>query len=125
MYIISPRDATTFCKQCRTNEALFILHVIGKLVRFSTYDFLLQVYLNNKTLTKGKLVHAHMIQMGFQWKDIVLGNKLVSLYAKCGSLVDGYVVLNQLPMQDVAFMNDDDRYLCQAWYSEEALRLFK
>ncbi|XP_057864657.2 pentatricopeptide repeat-containing protein At4g02750 [Cryptomeria japonica] len=86
------------CKQKRLKEALQILqstnyHNVG----LSAYVSLLQGCVNIRALPQGKLVHAHIIQSGIQCEGTFFWNNLLTLYAKCGSLVDGRRVLNQIP----------------------------
>eukprot|EP01018_Ginkgo_biloba_P034750 Gb_24815 [translate_table: standard] len=98
---IGPSSVTTLCKQGRLTEALQILHVMDNYVDAFTYARLLQVLVNKKALSEGKLVHAHIIQTGFKCQDIFLGNTLVNMYAKCGNLVDALRVLDRMPERDV------------------------
>eukprot|EP01018_Ginkgo_biloba_P000985 Gb_03691 [translate_table: standard] len=101
---ITSADVRTLYKQGQLKEALHSLHVMdqrGICADESTYHFLLQGCLNKKTLLEGKLVHAHMIQTGFESRDISLGNKLVSMYAKCSRLVDARRVLDEMPERNV------------------------
>eukprot|EP01018_Ginkgo_biloba_P008769 Gb_30993 [translate_table: standard] len=64
------------------------------------YASLLQACLNRKALSKGKLVHAHIIRTGYN-TDIFLETKLVIMYSKCGSLVDARRVLDEMPEGNV------------------------
>ena len=68
-------------------------------VDFSAYHSLLQVCLINRALPEAKLVHAHIIQSAFKFNctDMALPNKLLSVYAKCGNLIDGHRFLEKIP----------------------------
>eukprot|EP01018_Ginkgo_biloba_P034747 Gb_24821 [translate_table: standard] len=112
------------CKQGRLKEALYILHVMDQRLDCSTYDCLLQWCLNNKALSEGKLIHAHMIQTGFKCQDVSLGNKLVTVYAKRGSLQDARRVLNQMPERDVVSWTVMIAAYARYRHAEEALALF-
>ena len=63
----------------------------------SAYHSLLQVCLINRALLEAKLVHAHIIQSAFKFNctDMALPNKLLSMYAKCGNLIDGHRFLEK------------------------------
>eukprot|EP01018_Ginkgo_biloba_P040732 Gb_28666 [translate_table: standard] len=89
------------CKQRQLKQALDIFHVMDQCLNSSTYDSLLQGCLNSKALTEGKLVQAHLIQTGFKNPDISLGNKLATMYAKLGNLVDARRVFDQMSERDV------------------------
>eukprot|EP01018_Ginkgo_biloba_P001174 Gb_31190 [translate_table: standard] len=112
------------CKQSRMKEALHILQVMDHHVDSSTYDTLLQGCLNYRALTEGKLVHTHMIQTGFKCEDISLGNKLVTIYAKCASLVDAGRVFDQMPERDVISCTTMVASYARHGHAEEALTLF-
>eukprot|EP01018_Ginkgo_biloba_P034725 Gb_12551 [translate_table: standard] len=112
------------CKQGRLKEALHILYEMDHSAISSTYVCLLQSCLKKKTLPEGKLVHAHIIQTGFECRDIHLGNTVVNMYAKCGSLMNARRVFDQMPEQDVASWTIMIAAYPKQGYSEEALALF-
>ena len=76
-----------------------ILHLMDEQVDCFAYQSLLQVCLINRALSEAKLVHAHIIQSAFKFNctDMALPNKLLSVYAKCGNLIDGHGFLEQMP----------------------------
>eukprot|EP01018_Ginkgo_biloba_P001659 Gb_20197 [translate_table: standard] len=88
-------------KQGRLKEALQILHVMEQRVDSTIYDCFLQGCVSNKALPETKLVHNHMVQTGFKCPDISLGNKLVTVYARCGNMVDARRVFDQMAERDV------------------------
>eukprot|EP01018_Ginkgo_biloba_P029873 Gb_06985 [translate_table: standard] len=56
------------------------------------------------TLKQGKQVQAHSIRTGFD-SYVPVGNALVDMYAKCGSLEDAYQVFVGMPEQDAVSWN--------------------
>lgn len=50
-------------------------------------------------LMKSREIHEEAILKGFE-KDSAVSNSLINAYAKCGSFIDGWAVLNKLPTQD-------------------------
>jgi pentatricopeptide repeat protein len=52
----------------------------------------------------GKLVHQQLIQSGCK-SDVFVGNSLVDIYAKCGSIEDAWGVFNKLPSGNVVTGN--------------------
>lgn len=52
-----------------------------------------------KDLERGKQMHAHIIQRGFEM-DLFVGSTLIDMYAKCDLLVDAEEVFNKLPLQN-------------------------
>eukprot|EP00249_Psilotum_nudum_P029845 c41313_g1_i1 orf=3-230(-) len=51
-------------------------------------------------LALGKLVHAQIIESGFE-SIVVVGNSLVSMYHKCGSMDSAESVFHKIPKRDV------------------------
>eukprot|EP01018_Ginkgo_biloba_P001468 Gb_24929 [translate_table: standard] len=90
----------------------------------ATYDSLLQGCLDNKSLPEGKLVHAHIIQTGFKFQSNSLENKLVSTYAKCGSLVDARRAFNQMPKRNIVSWTVMIAAYARQGHGQEALTLF-
>eukprot|EP01018_Ginkgo_biloba_P031739 Gb_11664 [translate_table: standard] len=119
-------DVRTLCKQGRLKEALGILDVMeqrGVPADFSTYASLLQECLNKKALSEGKIIDAHMTEKRFK-PDLFLGNTLVNLYAKCGSLADARRVLDGMPKRNVVSWTVLIAAYAKHGLAEEALTLF-
>eukprot|EP01018_Ginkgo_biloba_P007740 Gb_39702 [translate_table: standard] len=113
----------TLCKQSRLNEALQVLHVVDQPVDSYTYASLLQVCTEKKTLSEGKIVHLHMNERGFV-SDRFLGNTLVNMYAKCGSLVDARRVFDEMAERDVCSWTVMIAAYSRHGFAEEALVMF-
>eukprot|EP01018_Ginkgo_biloba_P000906 Gb_34192 [translate_table: standard] len=117
------QDVRKLCKQGRLKEALRILQVLNLRLDSSTYHCFLQECIDEKDLSQGKLVHAHMNDKGFI-PDRFLQNKLVNMYAKCGSLVDARGVFNQMAARDVFSWTVIIAAYAKNGLSVEALTLF-
>ncbi len=50
-------------------------------------------------LEDGRLVREQLIQSGLS--DVFVGNSLVDMYAKCGSLEDAWRVFNKMPSRNM------------------------
>eukprot|EP01018_Ginkgo_biloba_P024037 Gb_18978 [translate_table: standard] len=114
-------------EQGQLKEALQILNFMdhpGTSVAFSTYASLLQACVVIRALPEGKLVHAHIIQNGFKCRKIFLGNRLVTMYAKCGSLEDGRRVLDQMLDRNVVSWTTMIAAYARHGSCDEALTLF-
>eukprot|EP01018_Ginkgo_biloba_P036740 Gb_04648 [translate_table: standard] len=120
----SAEDMKKLCKQGRLKEALQILRVTDRLVDSYTYVCLLEVCTKKKALSEGKLVHLHMNERGFI-PDLFLQNRLVNMYAKCGSLVDARNVFDEMPQRDVCSWNTLIAGYAQSGYFEDAANLFQ
>ena len=66
-----------------------------------TYACILKVCATIGAADKGKQIHDEIARQGLLQNDIVLGNALVSMYAKCGAGSKAQQVLNGLPCRDV------------------------
>eukprot|EP01018_Ginkgo_biloba_P014909 Gb_35786 [translate_table: standard] len=91
----------------KPNEDVDTLHLLysqGIKADSSTYVQLLQGCVNMKSLAEGKLVHAHMNITGFE-AELFLGNNLVNMYAKCGSMVDARHVFDRMPVRNAFSWN--------------------
>eukprot|EP01018_Ginkgo_biloba_P011334 Gb_02266 [translate_table: standard] len=119
----SPDDVKTLCKQGRLTEALHILHVVEQYTDLSTYVCLLQACIKKKSLLEGKLIHALMTERGCR-PDIILGTILVTVYAKCGGLVDARRVFDQMPKRNVVSWTVMVAAYVRYGFAEEALTLF-
>lgn len=89
----------------------------------STYVSLLQACIDNKSLSAGKLLHAHITQSGFK-PDRYLNNTLINMYAKCGSLGEACRVLDQMPQPNVVSWTAVIAAYVFNGYTEIALRSF-
>eukprot|EP01018_Ginkgo_biloba_P000439 Gb_36918 [translate_table: standard] len=119
---MSLENVRNMCKQGRLREAVEIMHVMDQPVDSSTYVCLLQCCCNNKALPEGKLIHAHINEKGIM-TDRFLQNTLLSMYAKCWSLVDASRVFNQMNKRDVFSWNVMIAAYARHGFAEEALTL--
>eukprot|EP01018_Ginkgo_biloba_P013169 Gb_21054 [translate_table: standard] len=118
-----PQDVRMLCEQGRLNEALHLLHLMNQPADTSTYVCLLQICTKKKALSEGKLVHTHINDRGLM-PDVFLGNTLVNMYAKCGSLVDACLVFNDMPKRDSYSWTVMIAAYCRHGFSREALALY-
>ncbi|XP_015573463.1 pentatricopeptide repeat-containing protein At1g19720 [Ricinus communis] len=85
------------CKKGRLNEAVSALELIaqhGSKVSPKTFISLLQSCIDCNSVTLGRKVHAHFHLV--QEKNPFLETKLVSMYAKCGSLSDARKLFGEM-----------------------------
>eukprot|EP01018_Ginkgo_biloba_P036678 Gb_33367 [translate_table: standard] len=125
-FVDTSRDVISLCAQGRLKEAMAIVHVMnrqGIFVDSSAYASFLQACLEQKALPDCKLVHTHMIQTGFK-PHASIGNKLVSMYTKCGSLVDGRRVFDEMPKQNLVSWTAMIAAYARGGFAEEAVILF-
>ncbi|XP_057865942.2 putative pentatricopeptide repeat-containing protein At3g23330 [Cryptomeria japonica] len=101
------QNLRTLCTQGCLKEAVQILLTTqNPAVDASTYLHLLQACIDNKALTEGKQIHSHIDERGYlSTKNTFLSNKLISMYDKCGRLVDVRNVFDNLSEPDVFTWN--------------------
>eukprot|EP01018_Ginkgo_biloba_P022396 Gb_15666 [translate_table: standard] len=123
---VNDLDVITLCREGRLKEALECLDLMnqrGIKVDTNTYASLLQACTNANALVEAKKVHAHMLANKFEL-NVYLGNKLVSMYAKCGSLVDACLAFDNILNRNVISWNAMIRGFAMHGHWEEVLRLY-
>lgn len=74
-------------------------------------------------LREGKMVHAHVLNSQFT-DDLVIGNTILNMYAKCGSFEDARKVFDEMPLKDMVTWTALITGYSQNDQAEEALVLF-
>lgn len=82
-----------------------------------------QQVLRVESLQKGMHIHAEAWRTGFK-ADMFVGNAIVSMYVKCGSLVLAQMVFDVLPERDVVSWNTMIAGYVHQDLAEEALELY-
>jgi pentatricopeptide repeat protein len=75
-------------------------------------------------LEDGRLVHEQLIQSGCKF-DVFVGNSLVDMYAKCGSIEEAWRVFNKMPSRDVVTWNAMILGQVKCGQGQKALELFR
>ncbi|KAK9713497.1 hypothetical protein RND81_06G031100 [Saponaria officinalis] len=91
------------CHQKRLKEAVNLLDGV-KNPSATTYSTLLQSCLQQRALEEGRRVHLHIKHSNFI-PGIVISNRLINMYLKCGSLGDAQKVFDEMTMRDVCSWN--------------------
>eukprot|EP01018_Ginkgo_biloba_P006145 Gb_32913 [translate_table: standard] len=89
----------------------------------AVYARLLQECVKIKALSEGKQVHSRMIETGFE-PDIFVGNNLINMYAKCGSVVGVRHAFDKMPKRSVVSWNAMIAGYMQNGNGGKALKLF-
>ncbi|KAG7544787.1 Pentatricopeptide repeat [Arabidopsis suecica] len=110
------------CGQKLLSEAVQLLGRAKK-PSASTYCNLIQVCSQTRALEEGKKVHEHIRTSGFV-PGIVIWNRILGMYAKCGSLVDARKVFDEMPERDVCSWNVMVNGYADVGLVEEARKLF-
>lgn len=74
-------------------------------------------------LDLGRLTHAYLTERGLAW-DVRIGNTLVDMYSKCGSLQDARRMFDELPRRDLVSWTAMITGYAQEGDGDKALNLF-
>jgi pentatricopeptide repeat protein len=88
-----------------------------------TFIGLLKACANQASQQSARLVHTWVAAAGLE-SNIRVGNGLINMYAKCGSIKDAYNTFNTMPEKDLVTWSAMIVGLGQHGYAREALQLF-
>ncbi len=77
-----------------------------------------------EALEEGRCVHQQIIQSGFEM-NVFVGNSLVDMYAKCGSIDDAWRVFHKMPSRDVVTWTTMILGQVKCGQGQKALELFQ
>ncbi|CAN6477584.1 unnamed protein product [Victoria cruziana] len=72
----------------------------------------------------GRLLHSSAVKLGFI-TELSVGNALVTMYAKCGSIYDAWRAFSYMPCKDIISWNAIIAGFSQHGFANEALDLFQ
>ncbi len=75
-------------------------------------------------LEEGRCAHQQIIESGWD-SNVFVGNSLVDMYAKCGSMEDAQTVFNKMPSHDVISWNAILGGCAMHGHGNEVLKLFE
>ncbi|KAI5067706.1 hypothetical protein GOP47_0018234 [Adiantum capillus-veneris] len=73
----------------------------------------------------GKEIHKEIVSQGLLKDNVVLGNALIDMYAKCGALLKAQKAFDTLPVRDVVSWNALIAGYAQQGQGQEALGCFQ
>jgi pentatricopeptide repeat protein len=76
-----------------------------------------------KLLNQGMELHGHAVKIG-SVNNVLSGNSLVDMYAKCGEIVAARRIFNEIPEKDIFSWNSIISGYAQAGYCGKAYELF-
>ncbi|KAJ7569605.1 hypothetical protein O6H91_01G085800 [Diphasiastrum complanatum] len=80
---------------------------------------------STKDLTRGRLIHEQIVQTGLQ-SNVFVGNALIDMYSKCGSIDEARIVFDQLPNRDIVSWNTMlTGYSHNDGHGEKAVQFFR
>eukprot|EP01018_Ginkgo_biloba_P006956 Gb_01592 [translate_table: standard] len=116
-------NVITMCKNGGHEDAMELSRQQYLHLDSNRFACLLQGCAKMKVHGDGKYVHAHIIKAGSE-QNLYLGNNLVSMYTKCGSLRDARRVFDRMSRRSVVSWTAMIAGYAQNGHAEEALELF-
>ncbi|KAI5080121.1 hypothetical protein GOP47_0005600 [Adiantum capillus-veneris] len=119
---------TGYVQQGQGKEALCCFHRMqreGLSPNAITYSCILKACGIVHDANMGKQIHDDIVSQRLLEKDVVLGNALVDMYAKCGAFMKAQQVLGELPIRDVVSWNALIAGYVQHGHGKEALGCFQ
>lgn len=88
-----------------------------------TFVSILKACSSMAALNQGWLVHAQAIESGFE-SDSFVGNALIDMYGRCGSLEDANCLFHKIPNRDVVAWTAMTAGYARSGFTQEALHVF-
>ncbi|KAI3443422.1 hypothetical protein Pfo_000087 [Paulownia fortunei] len=89
-----------------------------------TYASVLSAAAGLASMRIGKEIHAHLIRTRSDW-DVAVGNALVNMYAKSGSIISGYTIFEQMEIRNLVSWNSIIAAFANHGLAEKAIALFE
>ncbi|KAL6517104.1 hypothetical protein OROHE_017810 [Orobanche hederae] len=105
------------------NAVLFArgMHSAGIMFDAVTCTTVLAHCADGQEFNFGCQLHCHVVKSGLKM-EIFIGNALVTMYSKCGMIVDAEIVFNEIPYKDLVSWNAIiSGYAQEGSYSSEAI----
>ncbi|XP_057862804.2 pentatricopeptide repeat-containing protein At2g13600 [Cryptomeria japonica] len=90
----------------------------------TTFASVLSACAKIKALEQGMDIHQRIIENGLL-SDVVVGNALIDMYAKCGRIQKAHELFDEIPRQDVFSWNALISVYAQSGVLDQGLRLLK
>ncbi|KAJ4960091.1 hypothetical protein NE237_020001 [Protea cynaroides] len=96
----------------------------GERMNRSTFTCCLSTCADIAALELGKQVHGRLVKAGYE-TGCYVGNALLAMYCKCGSIDEAYNVFIEMPDKDVVTWNTMITGYAKHGYGREALEVFE
>eukprot|EP01018_Ginkgo_biloba_P006259 Gb_32983 [translate_table: standard] len=100
------------------------MHRQGMNLDECTFVCVLSAYSSLAALEQGKQIHALIVRTGFV-SYVSVGNALVTMYAKCGTIENARYMFDKLSKQELVSCNAMIAGYAQHGYGKEAVQLFE
>lgn len=79
---------------------------------------------NLETLPEGREIHGYLVEKGFD-SDIIVGNALINMYGKCGSVIDAQMTFDSMERWDLFSWTALIVVYAQHGHGNEAFHVFR
>ncbi|XP_077233190.1 pentatricopeptide repeat-containing protein At4g32450, mitochondrial-like [Tasmannia lanceolata] len=114
------------CNEGKVKEAVEVLGLIerqGIVVDLRRFLLLLHVCGDAKYLEEAKIVHGHITRSMVN-VEVMVYNKIVEMYSKCGSMSDAYQLFEKMPERNLTSWDTMITGLANNGLGEDAIDLF-
>ncbi|KVH89624.1 pentatricopeptide repeat-containing protein At4g32450, mitochondrial-like [Cynara cardunculus var. scolymus] len=115
-----------FCKEKKLKEAVEVLGLLEQRnisVDISRYLFLMNECGEAQALEEAKYVYEHLSR-SISHLDVRICNKIMEMYAKCGSMEDAYTVFNKMGQRNLTSWDTMITWLAKNGHGEDAIEMF-
>ncbi|KAI5056941.1 hypothetical protein GOP47_0028759 [Adiantum capillus-veneris] len=101
------------------------MQIDGVFPSSTTFICILKACGNLKATSRGQEIHADIEKRALRNDNQMIGNALVDMYSKCGTLEVARYVFDQLPSRDICTWNSLIAGLAEHGHAEEGLKCFQ
>ncbi|KAI3695004.1 hypothetical protein L1987_77991 [Smallanthus sonchifolius] len=115
-----------FCKEGKLKEAVEVLGLLERCnvsVDIPRYLFLLNECGEAQALEEAKYVHEHLVR-SVSHLDVRVCNKVLEMYAKCGSMEDAYKVFDKMSQRNLTSWDTMITWFAKNGHGEDAIDMF-
>ncbi|KAJ7552177.1 hypothetical protein O6H91_06G045400 [Diphasiastrum complanatum] len=115
-----------YVKEGQDKEALYLFQQMqkeGMIPDRFTFIRVIKACTNLVSLEKGRRIHLQAVESDYE-SDLFVGNCLIDMYGKCGSIGDALAVFKNMPIRDVVSWNAMIMGYVKCGQAETAFKLF-
>ncbi|XP_071699087.1 pentatricopeptide repeat-containing protein At4g32450, mitochondrial-like [Rutidosis leptorrhynchoides] len=119
-------ELDALCKERRLEEAIEILGLLEQQnvsVDLNRFLLLMNECGEAQALEEGKKVHEYLVR-SVSHIDVWVSNKIIEMYAKCGSMEDALKVFDKMPQRNFTSWDTMITWLAKNGYGEDAIDMF-
>ncbi|XP_071700751.1 pentatricopeptide repeat-containing protein At2g34370, mitochondrial-like [Rutidosis leptorrhynchoides] len=119
-------ELDAFCKERKLKEAVEVLGLLEQkniFVDLNRFLLLMNACGETQALEEGKKVYQYLVR-SVSDIDVWVSNKIIEMYAKCGSMEDAWNVFDKMPQRNFTSWDTMITWLAKNGYGEDAIDMF-